>query len=170
MTSNPPKCYNMSMSEKHEDIQQIDKMRTITDFINHAGFVAMNDALRKKVLKLSVRQCSVLAKIRRYTLVHPEGMSMSILAARANMSPSAASHMIDSLMTQGMVERKQSPADRRAVLVTIAKTFQNTAAAVEKAQQKAVNELMSELSEDEVRIYSSVLDKLYAAALQRVDA
>lgn len=157
------------MSGNHEDIQQIDKMRTITDFINRAGFVAMTEALRKKVMKLSVRQCSVLAKIRRYTLVHPEGMSMSTLAARANMSPSAASHMIDSLMSQGMVERNQSPTDRRAVLVTIAKSFQATAAAVEEAQQKAINDLTSVLSEEELRVHNIVLEKLYNTVLERDD-
>ena len=157
------------MSDKHGDIQQIDKMRTITDYINRAGFVAMTEALRKKVMKLSVRQCSVLAKIRRYTLVHPEGMSMSVLAARSNMSPSAASHMIDSLMAQGMVERNQSPIDRRAVLVTIAKSFQATAAAVEAAQQKAVDELASVLSEEEIHIHEAILDKLYTTVLERED-
>ncbi len=157
------------MSGNHEDIQQIDKMRTITDFINRAGFVAMTEALRKKVMKLSVRQCSVLAKIRRYTLVHPEGMSMSTLASRANMSPSAASHMIDSLMSQGMVERNQSPTDRRAVLVTIAKSFQATAAAVEEAQQKAIDDLTSVLSEEELRVHNIVLEKLYNTVLERDD-
>ena len=155
------------MSGKSEDIQRIDKMRLITDYINRAGFVAMNEALRKKVMKLSVRQCAVLAKIRRYTQVHPEGMSMSTLAARSNMSPSAASHMIDSLMSQGMVERKQSPTDRRAVLVTIAKTFQATAEAVETAQQNAIDELRSVLTEEEIRIHDSVFDKLYAAVSAR---
>lgn len=151
------------MSGTHEDIQQIDKMRIITDYINRAGFVAMNEALRNKVMKLSVRQCSVLAKIRRYTLVHPEGISMSTLAARSNMSPSAASHMIDSLISQGMVERNQSTTDRRTVLITIARSFQTTVAAVEEAQQKANEKLRSILDEEEARVYDAVLNKLYTA-------
>ena len=151
------------MPGTHEDIQQIDKMRAITDYINRAGFVAMNEALRKKVMKLSVRQCSVLAKIRRYTLVHPEGMSMSTLAVRSNMSPSAASHMIDSLISQGMVERNQSATDRRTVLITISKAFQTTVAAVEEAQQKANEKLRNVLNEEEARVYDAVLEKLYSA-------
>jgi DNA-binding MarR family transcriptional regulator len=151
------------MSGTHEDIQQIDKMRIITDYINRAGFVAMNEVLRNKVMKLSVRQCSVLAKIRRYTLVHPEGISMSTLAARSNMSPSAASHMIDSLISQGMVERNQSTTDRRTVLITIARSFQTTVAAVEEAQQKANEKLRSILDEEEARVYDAVLNKLYTA-------
>ena len=151
------------MSGTHEDIQQIDKMRIITDYINRAGFVAMNEVLRNKVMKLSVRQCSVLAKIRRYTLVHPEGISMSTLAARSNMSPSAASHMIDSLISQGMVERNQSTTDRRTVLITIARSFQATVAAVEEAQQKANEKLRNILDEEEARVYDTVLNKLYTA-------
>ena len=97
------------MLEKYEDIPKVDKMRAITDYINRAGAVSMSDLQRKKLYKLSVRQCTVMANIRRYTQIHPEGIPMSILAERVGMSPSAASHMVDSLMSQSMVERHQSP-------------------------------------------------------------
>lgn len=155
------------MSDKQEDIRQIDKMRSITDYIHRAGFVAMNDALQKKVMKLSLRQCAVLACIRRYTTIHPEGVSMSVLAERVNMSPSAASHMIDSLMSLGMVERRQSPTDRRAVLVTIASTFQNPTSTVEEAQKNAIAELRAGLTEEEQRVFDTALDKIYAAVIAR---
>lgn len=155
------------MSEKYEDIPAVDKMRSITEFVNRAGFRAMGESMRKKVLKLSVRQCSVLANIRRYTLLHPEGMSMSTLAERAGMSPSSASHMIDSLMSQGMVERKPSATDRRAVLVTIAKSFLETSARIEEAQMKQMEELCATLTEEERQIHDRVLNKLYAAVVER---
>ncbi|MBQ9830335.1 MAG: MarR family transcriptional regulator [Akkermansia sp.] len=145
----------------------IDKMRAITDHINRAGVVAMTDSMRKKLAKLSVRQCAVLANIRRYTMVHPEGVPMSQLAERVGMSPSAASHMIDSLMGQGLVERHQSPTDRRAVLVTIAKSFMAPTAAIDKAQTAAIEELRSHLTEEELRIHERVIEKLYAAVLER---
>lgn len=145
----------------------IDKMRAITDHINRAGVVAMTDSMRKKLAKLSVRQCAVLANIRRYTMVHPEGVPMSQLAERVGMSPSAASHMIDSLMGQGLVERHQSPTDRRAVLVTIAKSFIAPTAAIDKAQTAAIEELRSHLTEEELRIHERVIEKLYAAVLER---
>ena len=144
-----------------------DKMRAITDHINRAGVVAMTDSMRKKLAKLSVRQCAVLANIRRYTMVHPEGVPMSQLAERVGMSPSAASHMIDSLMGQGLVERHQSPTDRRAVLVTIAKSFMAPTAAIDKAQTAAIEELRSHLTEEELRIHERVIEKLYAAVLER---
>lgn len=145
----------------------IDKMRAITDHINRAGVVAMTDSVRKKLARLSVRQCAVLANIRRYTMVHPEGVPMSQLAERVGMSPSAASHMIDSLMGQGLVERHQSPTDRRAVLVTIAKSFMAPTAAIDKAQTAAIEELRSHLTEEELRIHERVIEKLYAAVLER---
>ena len=145
----------------------IDKMRAITDHINRAGVVAMTDSMRKKLARLSVRQCAVLANIRRYTMVHPEGVPMSQLAERVGMSPSAASHMIDSLMGQGLVERHQSPTDRRAVLVTIAKSFMAPTAAIDKAQTAAIEELRSHLTEEELRIHERVIEKLYAAVLER---
>ena len=155
------------MSGTLEDIQMIDKMRSITEYINRSGFIAMNESMRKKVLKLSVRQCTVLANIRRYTLQHPEGIPMSVLAERAGMSPSAASHMVDNLMSQGMVERHSSQTDRRAVLVTIASSSQDTSATIERAQQKTLDDLRSVLTEEEKAVYDTVLNKLYAAVIER---
>lgn len=155
------------MPDTYEDVQQIDKMRAILDYVSRAGMVAMADSFRKKLYKLSVRQCAVLANIRRYTLLHPEGIPMSILAERAGMSPSAASHMVDSLMSQGMVERHPSPTDRRAVLVTIAKACLSYSAAIDAAQQQAINELSTQLSDTERKIHENVLEKLYAAVIER---
>ena len=155
------------LNTREDTIPLIDKMRAITDHINRAGVVAMTDSMRKKLARLSVRQCAVLANIRRYTMVHPEGVPMSQLAERVGMSPSAASHMIDSLMGQGLVERHQSPTDRRAVLVTIAKSFMAPTAAIDKAQTAAIEELRSHLTEEDLRIHERVIEKLYAAVLER---
>ena len=127
----------------------------------------MSESMRKKLYKLSVRQCAVMANIRRYTLLHPEGIPMSALAERAGMSPSAASHMVDSLMSQGMVERHQSPNDRRAVLVTIAKSFLEISEDINQAQQKAIDELRSVLTPEEQKIHDIVLDKLFAAVVEQ---
>ena len=150
------------MPDTYDEVTQVDKMRAITDYINRAGAKAMSDAQRKKLYKLSVRQCSVMANIRRYTQQHPQGVPMSVLAERAGMSPSAASHMVDSLMSQGMVEHHQSPTDRRAVLVTISKAFQTLASAIDKAQQQALDELSAVLTEEERSTNHAVMAKLYA--------
>jgi DNA-binding MarR family transcriptional regulator len=92
---------------------------------------------------------------------------MSLLAERTGMSPSAASHMIDNLMSAGMVERKQSATDRRAVLVTIANASQDASAAIESAQQQAIDDLLGTLEEEESSTYIRVLDKLYALVVER---
>ena len=155
------------MPDTHEEISHVDKLRSVVDYISRAGAMTMTDALRKKLYKLSVRQCAVLANIRRYTHSHAEGIPMSVLAERVGMSPSAASHMVDSLMSQGMVERHQSPADRRAVLVTISKAFLALATSIEKAHQSAIEELSAVLTDEERRINDTVLDKLYAAIAER---
>ena len=155
------------MPNTHEEISHVDKLRSVVDYISRAGAMTMTDALRKKLYKLSVRQCAVLANIRRYTHSHTEGIPMSVLAERVGMSPSAASHMVDSLMSQGMVERNQSPADRRAVLVTISKAFLALATSIEKAHQNAIEELSAVLTDEERRINDTVLNKLYAAIAER---
>ena len=75
--------------------------------------------------------------------------------------------MVDSLMSQGMVERHQGATDRRAVLVTISQSFLTLATSIEKAQQKAIDELKSVLSEEEARIFDTATEKLYTALLDR---
>lgn len=155
------------MPDAHEEITQVDKLRAITDYINKSGAMSMSDSQRKKLYKLSVRQCAVLANIRRYTRVHTQGIPMSILAERVGMSPSAASHMVDSLMSQGMVERHQGATDRRAVLVTISQAFQALATSIEKAQQETINELKASLSAEETGIFDQVIEKLYASMMDR---
>ena len=75
--------------------------------------------------------------------------------------------MVDSLMSQGMVERHQGATDRRAVLVTISQSFLALAASIEKAQQQAIDELKSVLSEEESRIFDIATEKLYATLLDR---
>ena len=155
------------MPDTHEEISHVDKLRSVVDYISRAGAMTMTDALRKKLYKLSVRQCAVLANIRRFTHSHSEGIPMSVLAERVGMSPSAASHMVDSLMSQGMVERHQGATDRRAVLVTISQSFLTLATSIEKAQQKAIDELKSVLSEEESRIFDIATEKLYTALLDR---
>ena len=155
------------MPDTHEEISHVDKLRSVVDYISRAGAMTMTDALRKKLYKLSVRQCAVQANIRRFTHSHSEGIPMSVLAERVGMSPSAASHMVDSLMSQGMVERHQGATDRRAVLVTISQSFLTLAASIEKAQQKAIDELKAVLSEEEARILDAATEKLYTALLDR---
>ena len=155
------------MPDTHEEISHVDKLRSVVDYISRAGAMAMTDALRKKLYKLSVRQCAVLANIRRYTHRHAEGIPRRVLAERVGRSPSAASHMVDSLMSQGMVERHQGATDRRAVLVTTSQAFQALATSIEKAQQQAINELKASLSEEEISIFDQVTEKLYAAMLDR---
>lgn len=155
------------MPTAYEDTPHVDKMRAITDYIGKSGASGLSDSQRKKLYKLSVRQCTVLANIRRYTQIHPDGIPMSILAERTGMSPSAASHMVDSLMSQSMVERHQSPTDRRAVLVTISKAFRAVAASIEKAQQHVIDELRAILTEEECNVYDSVTNKLFAEILRR---
>ncbi len=61
----------------------------------------------------------------------PDGLTISALAAKANLAPATIVKTVDTLQERGMVARVQNDADRRSVLVKITargSKLQNTAA------------------------------------------
>ena len=57
-----------------------------------------------------------------YLLSVRPGMPMSAIAAELGVGPSAVSGLVDRLVAQGYVERREDPVDRRQQLVTITDT------------------------------------------------
>ena len=57
-----------------------------------------------------------------YLLSVRPGVPMSSIAAELRVGPSAVSGLVDRLVAQGYVERKEDPVDRRQQLVTITDT------------------------------------------------
>jgi DNA-binding MarR family transcriptional regulator len=106
----------------------------------------------QRAADLSVPQFRVLGLIRR----HP-GASLSDAAEHVGLTPSAASRLVDGLVARGYVCRVPSPADRRAVALTLSPKGAALLEATHRATQELLAERLRALSPEERAALGSAL-------------
>ncbi len=104
-----------------------------------------------------------------YLLSVRPGATMSAIAAELGVGASAVSGLVDRLVAQGYVERKEDPADRRQQLVTITEAGTTTLDSMREMRAQVTLRLLQGLDADELeafRISLIALDR----EVQRLDA
>lgn len=91
-------------------------------------------------------------------------ISQGAACAALNMDPSSMVATIDQLESQGLVERRRDPNDRRAYALHITKRGNETIARARELQREAQKELLAPLSEQEGAQLRELLLKLAAAS------
>lgn len=96
-----------------------------------------------------------------YALNHDSGngIHLKMLAEKLNITPAAASEMVDTLVRKGAIIRKNDPADRRAVRLFVGENLQKRFEICEKQLDELTTCFLSTLSEDEGRIFMDVIRK-----------
>ena len=150
-------------------LTMIDMLDEIADYVRQAGFRALHSEERQRHHKRSRHVCTAFAAIRRYTRTHPGGMPMSELARVMHMTPSAATHMVDSMARQGMIIRSACPSDRRSVLVLLTEENCRNAERVEQGQLEAGQRLCALLTAGERQTFRRLLDKMHRATRAETD-
>ncbi len=106
---------------------------------------------------LSMQQYNVLRILRGQ---HPKSVTVKFIIERMLDKSSNASRLVDKLLAKGLVERTQSPEDRRRVDIKISdsglKLLNNLASEFE-----SINKNLN-ISEGEARTLSDLLDKMRA--------
>ncbi len=87
-------------------------------------------------------------------------MSNSELARRANLDKSQASRGADGLVSRGLVRRAPDEHDGRAVKVTLTPEGERVWRVVIDAARAHYDRLFDTLTDDEMRVYEQLLDKL----------
>ncbi|VVD74236.1 MarR family winged helix-turn-helix transcriptional regulator [Pandoraea anhela] len=87
-------------------------------------------------------------------------LSNSELARRANLDKSQASRGADGLVSRGLVRRAPDAHDGRAVQVTLTPEGERMWRVVIDAARAHYEQLFAALSDDEIRVYERLLDKL----------
>ena len=90
---------------------------------------------------------------------YPAPATVNLLIDRMLNKMSNASRLVEKLRTKGLVERKISKDDRRSCDVVITKKGLGLLAKLDKAE-KQWNNLISHLSESDVKIANNILDRL----------
>ncbi|MGE5250722.1 MAG: MarR family winged helix-turn-helix transcriptional regulator [Bacteroidota bacterium] len=83
----------------------------------------------------------------------------SELARHTGLTSGATTAMLDRLEKAGLVERRPNPDDRRGTLIVPAKSGAERAASWFEPARKALDELISSYSEEELEVISEVFER-----------
>jgi DNA-binding MarR family transcriptional regulator len=75
--------------------------------------------------------------------------SVGELAEELDVSPPAATQLVDRLAEHGMVDRHNDPADRRVVLVDYVEGMHDVARCIVEDRRRPLQEAMNEMTDDE---------------------
>lgn len=79
---------------------------------------------------------------------NPES-TLSHVALALNVSPPAATRLVDGLVKKGMVFRVQSETDRRALVLSSSERGRKLIRGVEEAQMEGFNKMVSQMTDEE---------------------
>ena len=104
---------------------------------------------------ITLQQFNVLRILRGQ---HPGSISTSVIRDRMLDRNSDASRIVDRLHRQGLVDKQPCPSDRRLVDVRISDKGMKLLETIDKKQDELDN-LVGNLTEDEVKEFNRLLDK-----------
>lgn len=96
----------------------------------------------RKEFATSLPRFDVLAQLERF----PDGLTMSELSRRLMVSNGAITGLVDKLMSEGLVQRKGDPADRRAVIVRLTPKGRATFLRMARRHEEWVVSILGELT------------------------
>lgn len=126
--------------------------------------VFMNRSMRgwhlfAKSTGLSMPQFSVLMQLH-----HKGACGMSEISERFEITPAAASQLVDKLVQGGLIVREEDPSDRRAKLLNLTEKGQELVEQGHAERYRWVDELGGKLTVEERAQVSEALDRLTRAA------
>jgi len=87
--------------------------------------------------------------------------SMSEISGAMNLSMSAATAVVDKMISSGLVRRQRSDEDRRVVRVQLLKKGGDVAAKVQQLRRKVINDMCKTLTDEEKHEYLRLIKKVY---------
>lgn len=91
--------------------------------------------------------------------------TMTEFADFFNLSPGTATGIIDKLVFRNLLTRKDNPADRRKVEIVLAELGQLIYDKAQEFEREQVRSLLTLLTEDEIQIATSIMQKLNQSSL-----
>lgn len=116
--------------------------------------------LTKGLSRLSLNQLLLLQCLYNLNRQDPDGVPLKKLAAELKVTPATASEMVDTLVRKGIVERRHSETDRRAVAIRLQRRWRELFMSYESRYDRRVEEFFSTRPEDERAAFESTVDAL----------
>jgi DNA-binding MarR family transcriptional regulator len=92
-----------------------------------------------------------------HALEHAGGRSVGSIGGCLGLSPATTSHLVDRLVQEGLVERREDPGDRRQKRVEITATGRRLVARVESTRTREFASVLSQLSPELRRQLAEIL-------------
>ena len=102
-----------------------------------------------------------MAQVNALMMIRARGpLSLTELAGQLGVSPPSASAMVDRLVDKGLVSRKQSPEDRRRVVIGISPAALKEIMAIEAVVFRSFVDLVERIGPDAADQWCAVLEKI----------
>jgi DNA-binding MarR family transcriptional regulator len=124
--------------------------------LTHASRTTLDDALRH--LELSSFQYTILS-----VLAHNENLSSSRLSRRFYVTPQTMGEVILLLERKGLIERREDPANKKALLLSLTKLGQSVCAEGDAIVEKFERTIFGDLSGAEIATLREILGSALAS-------
>lgn len=114
----------------------------------------------KKLMGLTIRQASAIARLKMLMTKAPQGVALKILAQELQMTVPATSLLVETMVGKGVFERNQNPDDRRAICIRLSAKGQELFDVGFSALERQLDNHSAEITKDELEICRRVSEKL----------
>src|SRR5574338_40326 len=141
-------------------ISQLEFIQTIRQFMDIAMHRALHERLHfAKSLGLSMPQFSILAQL------HFRGAcGMSEVSERFEITPAAASQLVDKLVQSGFVRREEDPNDRRAKCLNLTDKGRDLLRRNMEERYRWLDQLAEKLTPEELEKVAEAMEIMTRAA------
>lgn len=144
----------------HEGMPFI-KMFLIVDKLQQQLLSTSSQSQVALVESLTKRQEKLLFAVSRMNRMKPEGVTLTELAERLNMTIPATSVLVESMVQKDLLTRVPSPADRRAVRIKLSTQGQEIFENCCKQVERYTKNLMEGLTTEQKTSFESIIQHFY---------
>ena len=119
------------------------------------------DGYTQQLVNLTFNQLRMIKIVYVLNREFPEGVTLKVLAESLNITPAAASEMVDALVRKDVLCRDHNPQDRRAVAIRLAENCRKRFLEGEKNFDHVTADFLNTLSEERRNSFLSGLEALH---------
>ena len=147
----------IARSEDHRALRIWLRLLTCTQMIERV----VRSRLRSRY-RTTLPRFDLMAQLER----HPEGLKLSELSRLLMVTGGNVTAIVDQLESEGLVERLEEPADRRAFRIRLTRAGERSFGEMARAHEEWVVDLLAGLSRREHEELLKLLAKLKASAME----
>ncbi len=110
---------------------------------------------------LTVAQSRAYITLWKLLDTHPEGISLKTFSRKLQVTPGAASEMVDLLVNKGLVTRTQNPSDRRSICINFPEDLKRKHAFTEEVIRQRYDALLAPLTPAQKQEFEHLLQIIY---------